>query len=170
MELGSDVVYRCLIGQRQVPWSDIAQMYVCDDLDKYPAIIRALFRIDGQLTLVRTNGARLTTTFASNQRDDICKFVEAFTNLHLPKRMRLAWWTSFGFIVAGTVAMAMGIYIDYLFCTGTWTKDFVETATTTNSKLLMTLLPYVVPAIGVAAFTYGFYHLWAGGLASGRED
>ena len=150
LDLGADVSYRCLLGRRHVPWSDIAQMVVQESVDGESAFFGAIFRTDGELTLVRTNGSELSIKIPSSQRQHVDKIVKAFKNLQLPERIRLSRWTAMGFFVAGLTVLSTGIYADYLLYMGTWTKDVVAEMNDVRGKFLMTILPFLFPVVGVA--------------------
>jgi len=161
MDFGNTVTYRCLVGERRLPWSDIVRLDVTVECGGEAALINGLFGFDGELTLVRRDGARLTVRFTANEREHVNRLVQNFNSVDRDRPIRLPWWTSLGFCAVGSIALALGVYIDYLLYVGRWEDEFVRAFGGIKWRILMESLPFVVPAIGIVACVYGLRQLFS---------
>jgi hypothetical protein len=148
IEFGATIRYRCALGERRLPWHDVARI-IDDDQGQGKARL--------SVTLLGIDGSRLTFKASAGEYRQILTLSNTRLSQTEGNGIMFTWWTCIGLIAIGTIVLAIAGYIDYLQFTGAWMKYVSEPHV--RVKILMTLLPWLAPVAGISFTSFGIIHL-----------
>lgn len=160
VEFAESIQLRSILRSWSIDHTDVVRIGLHRRIESIPLPLRLIFKLSGEVLIVLSNGAMVTTEVSSSEFEAIEPLVTSPKQKHLasivPDRR-----TAIGQIGGGCLFLALGLYVNYLALNGEWAKLWQPAPNQPpgNSNILRIALPFALPIAGIVICYLGFRQL-----------